>query len=82
MILQTACHRWRFVQRHVLAWEIEKRESQRQGCFVILSLLVECVGQSRESSGRHTQSMVAVFNMAGAGTVLNWITDYRLVRDS
>src|SRR5262249_19495132 len=51
VVFQTAGHRWRFLERHVLATEVVVREPKPQRGFVILPPLTKSVRHSRESTG-------------------------------
>lgn len=79
MILKSAGHSWRFVERHVNSAEVVEREPQRQSTLVIVPFLAEAVRQSRESSRGHPQGQVTAFDVRRAGAGLFRLADYRVI---
>ena len=78
VVLKSAGHRRRFLQRHVDAGQIVEREAQREGRLMIRPLFREAIRQSRESSGCHAKTEVAALDVARAGAGLFWLTAYHI----
>ena len=68
-----------FLQPHVRSSEVVEREPKRQGGIVICPFLGKDFRQLETVTSRHPQTQVAPLNVDRTNTVLNWITDYRLV---